>query len=94
MGRRFVMPALRSFSEGGIIMPALRSLGEGGICYGKPLRALRFVHFSAWIARRWQDPAFQRAFPHFSSPAYWNEQLSDLRDQLSVISSGEGILHC
>ena len=41
MGRRFVMPALRSFSEGGIIMPALRSLGEGGICYGKPLRALR-----------------------------------------------------
>ncbi len=42
MGRRFVMPALRSFSEGGIIMPALRSLGEGGICYGKPLRALRF----------------------------------------------------
>lgn len=52
----------------------------------EPLRALRMIHFSAWIARRWQDPAFQRTFPQFAQPAYWNEQLSDLREQLMLIS--------
>ena len=52
----------------------------------EPLRALRFVHFSAWIGRRWQDPAFPRAFPHFGTDRYWQEQLADLRDQLTVIS--------
>lgn len=49
------------------------------------LRALRFVHFSAWIARRWQDPAFPRAFPDFNSPQYWREQLADLREQLGLL---------
>lgn len=54
----------------------------------EPLRALRFVHFSAWIGRRWQDPAFPRAFPQFGSERYWQEQLADLREQLSVIQEG------
>jgi Ser/Thr protein kinase RdoA (MazF antagonist) len=54
----------------------------------EPLRALRFIHFSAWIARRWHDPAFQRVFPNFGTGGYWGEQLSDLNDQLSLISSG------
>ncbi len=54
----------------------------------EPLRALRFVHFTAWIARRWHDPAFQRVFPNFGSGGYWGEQLSDLNDQFSIISSG------
>jgi Ser/Thr protein kinase RdoA (MazF antagonist) len=54
----------------------------------EPLRALRFVHFSAWIGRRWQDPAFPRAFPHFGTPKYWQEQLQDLREQLDLIRSG------
>jgi Ser/Thr protein kinase RdoA (MazF antagonist) len=54
----------------------------------EPLRALRFVHFSAWIARRWQDPAFPRAFPHFGSTRYWQEQLVDLREQKAYILSG------
>jgi Ser/Thr protein kinase RdoA (MazF antagonist) len=53
----------------------------------EPLRALRFVHFSAWIGRRWQDPAFPRAFPQFGTPRYWQEQLADLRDQLDVITN-------
>lgn len=53
----------------------------------EPLRALRFIHFSAWIGRRWADPAFPRAFPQFGTPRYWQEQLADLRDQLDIISS-------
>jgi Ser/Thr protein kinase RdoA (MazF antagonist) len=51
----------------------------------EPLRALRFVHFSAWIGRRWQDPAFPRAFPHFGTAKYWQDQLVDLKEQLALI---------
>jgi len=54
----------------------------------EPLRALRFIHFSAWIGRRWQDPAFPRAFPHFGMPRYWDEQLHDLKEQLFIIEGG------
>lgn len=52
----------------------------------EPLRALRFVHFAAWIGRRWQDPAFPRAFPHFGTARYWQEQLADLREQLMLMT--------
>ena len=51
----------------------------------EPLRALRFVHFSAWIAKRYEDPAFKRAFPQFGTDRYWMEQMQDLRDQLAFI---------
>lgn len=51
----------------------------------EPLRALRFVHFSAWIGKRWQDPAFPRAFPDYGSSRYWHEQLRDLEEQLALI---------
>lgn len=54
----------------------------------EPLRALRFVHFSAWIAKRWEDPAFPKYFPAFGAPAYWNERLADLNDQLALIKRG------
>lgn len=66
----------------------MRSFDRETLRLIEPLRALRFVHYSAWIARRWQDPAFQRTFPQFNTPGYWNEQLSDLREQLSVIHEG------
>lgn len=56
----------------------------------EPLRALRFVHFSAWIAKRWHDPAFPRNFPQFGSARYWQEQLSDLREQLGLIQGANG----
>ncbi|MCI5072563.1 serine/threonine protein kinase [bacterium] len=45
-----------------------------------PLRALRMIHFSAWIAHRWQDPAFPQAFPEFNSEKYWQEQLNELQN--------------
>jgi Ser/Thr protein kinase RdoA (MazF antagonist) len=48
----------------------------------EPLRTLRIIHHSAWIARRWDDPAFPIAFPWFESPAYWADQTTRLREQL------------
>ena len=51
----------------------------------EPLRALRFVHYTAWIARRWEDPAFPRAFPHFNTHRYWNDETEDLEKQLALI---------
>lgn len=66
----------------------MRPFDRNSIRLIEPLRALRFVHFSAWIARRWHDPAFQRVFPQFGSGGYWGEQLSDLNDQLTIISNG------
>lgn len=49
------------------------------------LRALRLLHHSAWLARRWDDPAFPRAFPWFASERYWSEQLLALREQLMAL---------
>ncbi len=63
----------------------LRSFDYSELKLIEPLRALRYIHFSAWIAKRWQDPAFQQAFVHFASPHYWDEQLNDLRIQLDKI---------
>lgn len=45
------------------------------------LRALRIIHFSGWIARRWEDPSFQRAFEYFNTYQYWSEQTRDLETQ-------------
>ncbi|WP_457672996.1 serine/threonine protein kinase [Thiolapillus sp.] len=47
----------------------------------EPLRSLRLIHYNAWLARRWDDPAFPRAFPWFGTSAYWQEQLAILQQQ-------------
>ena len=44
------------------------------------------IHHSAWIARRWNDPAFPVAFPWFASPAYWAEQATRLREQIEAMA--------
>ncbi len=49
------------------------------------LRALRFIHFDAWIARRWEDPAFPVAFPKFNTVQYWTDQTHDLEEQVEWI---------
>lgn len=54
----------------------------------EPLRALRMVHYSAWIAHRRDDPAFKRIFPNFGTQQYWLEQVADLQEQLEVVRSG------
>jgi len=51
----------------------------------EPLRALRYIHFSAWIAKRWEDPAFKQAFAHFDNDTYWNHQVTDLQLQINAI---------
>ena len=48
----------------------------------EPLRTLRIIHYSAWLARRWQDPAFLLAFPWFNTTQYWMEQVEILQQQL------------
>ena len=52
----------------------------------EPLRTLRIIHHSAWIARRWNDPAFPIAFPWFESPKYWAEQTTRLREQVVAMA--------
>ena len=51
----------------------------------EPLRAMRMIYFSAWIAKRWEDPAFKRAFVEFGTPKYWREQVNQLNEQLEFI---------
>jgi len=47
----------------------------------EPLRSLRYIHYSAWVARRQDDPAFGPAFPHFGTEQYWVSELNDLEEQ-------------
>jgi Ser/Thr protein kinase RdoA (MazF antagonist) len=49
------------------------------------LRTLRLIHYSAWIARRWNDPAFPVAFPWFDSPRYWQDRILELREQVALM---------
>jgi Ser/Thr protein kinase RdoA (MazF antagonist) len=48
------------------------------------LRSLRIMHYAAWLARRWDDPAFQLAFPWFDTPRYWDEHILTLREQAAL----------
>lgn len=52
----------------------------------EPLRTLRMLHHSAWIARRWSDPAFPIAFPWFASPSYWAQECIRLREQIEAMA--------
>lgn len=52
----------------------------------EPLRALRMIHFAAWIARRWEDPSFKRVFVNFGSDQYWREQMGDLFEVVEILS--------
>jgi len=52
------------------------------------LRTLRMIHYSAWLARRWSDPAFPAAFPWFTEPRYWENQVLALREQIAAIEEG------
>ncbi len=50
------------------------------------LRTLRLIHYSAWIARRWNDPAFPAAFPWFDTPRYWEQKILELREQIAAMN--------
>ena len=51
------------------------------------LRTLRILHYSAWLARRWDDPAFPLHFPWFNSPRYWEDQMLTLREQIERLQA-------
>lgn len=51
----------------------------------EPLRAMRMVHFAAWIAKRWDDPAFPLAFPAFGTERWWQDELRALREQGAAV---------
>jgi Ser/Thr protein kinase RdoA (MazF antagonist) len=52
------------------------------------LRTLRLIHYSAWIAKRWDDPAFPMAFPWFNTPRYWQDRIIELREQIALMEEG------
>ncbi len=56
----------------------------------EPLRALRRIHYTAWLARRWHDPVFPLTWPHFGTEAYWAEEVADLEEMVIVIGQEEG----
>ena len=49
------------------------------------LRSLRIMHYAAWLARRWEDPAFKIAFPWFDSRRYWDDHVLALREQVALM---------
>lgn len=52
----------------------------------EPLRTLRLIHYAGWIAERWEDPAFPRAFPWFNSPRWWQSHLGELEEQRQLLA--------
>ena len=49
------------------------------------LRTLRLIHYAAWLARRWDDPAFPAAFPWFNTQRYWQDRILELREQIALM---------
>ena len=63
----------------------LRDFDRAELALIEPLRTLRLIHYSAWLARRWDDPAFPLAFPWFGSSDYWRGQVQMLEEQLEAM---------
>ena len=63
----------------------MRDFDRAELAWIEPLRTLRLIHYSAWLARRWDDPAFPRAFPFFGTPDYWRGQVVMLEEQLEAM---------
>jgi Ser/Thr protein kinase RdoA (MazF antagonist) len=63
----------------------MREFDRAELALIEPLRTLRLIHYSYWLARRWEDPAFPRAFPWFGTPDYWRDQVVMLEDQIEAM---------
>lgn len=53
----------------------------------EPLRAMRMVHYLAWVARRWQDPAFPKSFPWMTDESFWLRQTSAFMEQVKLLQA-------
>lgn len=62
-----------------------RDFDESWMRLVEPLRALRYIHYSTWITRRWHDPFFQQTFAHYGTLQYWQKEIQDLREQIARI---------
>lgn len=62
-----------------------RPFDPAELCLVEALRALRLMHYAAWLARRWDDPAFPSAFPWFNTQRYWQDQILALREQIALM---------
>jgi len=81
--RRLLVESYRQF----------RDFDEGSFSLIEPLRGFRFVFYAGWIAKRWQDPAFPDAFPHFGTDQYWETETRDLEELVERIAKGEDLLN-
>ena len=63
----------------------LRPFDRRELALIEPLRTLRLIHYSAWLARRWSDPIFPVNFPWFGSSDYWRSQVDMLREQIEAM---------
>jgi Ser/Thr protein kinase RdoA (MazF antagonist) len=79
--RRLLVESYRQF----------RHFEEGSFSLIEPLRGFRFVFYAGWIAKRWQDPAFPDAFPHFGTDTYWETETRDLEELVERIAKGEDL---
>lgn len=62
-----------------------RSFDRRELALIEPLRTLRLIHYSAWLARRWKDPIFPVNFPWFGSSDYWRGQVDMLHEQIEAM---------
>ena len=75
-------PQLKALLEG---YTAFRDLDARELHLIEALRSLRIMHYAAWLARRWDDPAFKAAFPWFDSRRYWDDHVLALREQVALM---------
>ena len=64
----------------------MREFDRDELALIEPLRTLRLIHYSAWLARRWDDPIFPINFPWFGSSDYWQGQVQMLEEQIEAMA--------
>jgi len=69
-----------------------RPFDESTFSLIEPLRGFRFVFYAGWIAKRWEDPAFPDAFPHFGTDEYWENETRDLEQLVERIEKGTDLI--
>ncbi len=82
-GRQEMRSQLRDFLAG---YEQFMPFDRGELALIESLRALRMIHYAAWLARRWHDPAFPKAFPWFAEPRYWEDHYRALEEQLGAVT--------